>query len=188
MLPPPPVLAPPGGADVLVGLTVMLGTGVGGAVVAVVDGAGVGGAEVGGLAGGVDGFGVGVWQVHVGEGDGVGVWQVQVGVGVGVGTVGAGVGWWQVHVGVGVGLFPPPPWLLALAATTPALAVDRVVACAAVLVIMNAATPKAKQPDSTRRRIDIALLSLDRSPQNGSYLVVKQARSIACFNAAKRLG
>jgi hypothetical protein len=164
MLPPPPVLAPPGGADVLVGLTVMLGTGVGGAVVAVADGTGVGGAEVG-LAGGVDGFGVGVWQVHVGEGVGVGCWQVQVGVGVG--TVGAGVGWWQVHVGVGVGLFPPPPWLLALAATTPVRATDRVVACAAVLVIMNAATPKAKQPDSTRMRIDIALLSLDRSPKTG---------------------
>jgi hypothetical protein len=175
MLPPPPVLAPPGGADVLVGLTVTLGTGVGTAV-AVDDGAGVGGAEVGGLAGGVDGFGVGVWQVHVGEGVGVGCWQVQVGVGVG--TVGAGVGWWHVHVGVGVGLFPPPPWLLTLAATTPVRAADRVVACAAVLVIMNAATPKVKQPDSTRMRIDIALLSLDRSP-NGSYLVVKQARSLA---------
>jgi hypothetical protein len=164
MLPPPPVLAPPGGADVLVGLTVTLGTGVGTAV-AVDDGAGVGGAEVGGLAGGVDGFGVGVWQVHVGEGVGVGCWQVQVGVGVG--TVGAGVGWWQVHVGVGVGLFPPPPWLLTLAATTPVRAADRVVACAAVLVIMNAATPKVKQPDSTRMRIDIALLSLDRPPKTG---------------------
>jgi hypothetical protein len=155
MLPPPPVLAPPGGAEVLVGLTVMLGTGAGGAVVAVVDGAGVGGV-VGGLAGGVDGFGVGVWQVHVGEGDGVGVWQVQVGVGVGLEAVGAGVGLWQlVHLGVGVGLFPPPPWLLT-AATTPVRAADRVDACAAVLVIMNAATPKAKQPDSTRMRIAIS--------------------------------
>jgi hypothetical protein len=177
MLPPPPVPAPPVGAPVAVALTVTLGTGVGGAVVAVDDGTGAGGAEVGGLAGGVDGFGVGVWQVHVGEGvgGGVGFWQVQVGVGVGLDAVGAGVG-----------LFPPPPWLLTLAATTPVRAADKVVACAAVLVIMNAATPKAKQPDSTRMRIDIALLSLDRSP-NGSYLVVKQARSIACFNAAKWL-
>jgi len=143
---------------VAVALTVTLGTGVGGAVVAVDDGAGVGGAEVGGLAGGVDGFGVGVWQVHVGEG---------VGGGVGLDAVGAGVGWWQVHVGVCVGLFPPPPWLLTLAATTPVRAADRVVACAVVLVIMNAATPKAKQPDSTRMRIDIALLSLDRPPKTG---------------------
>jgi hypothetical protein len=165
MLPPPPVLAPPGGADVLVGLTVMLGAGLGGAELAVADGTGAGG-ELGGLAGGVGGFGVGVWQVHVGvgvwqvhvgEGVGVGCWQVQVGVGVAEDTVGAGVGLWQlVHLGVGVGLFPPPPWLLTLAAATPVRAADRVVACAAVLVIMNAATPKAKQPDSTRMRIAIS--------------------------------
>jgi hypothetical protein len=52
MLPPPPVLAPPGGADVLVALAVTVGTGagVGGAEV-VTDGAGLGGVEVGGLAG-----------------------------------------------------------------------------------------------------------------------------------------
>lgn len=101
----------------LVALAVAVGTGAGGDEV-VADGAGLGGVELGGVDG--VGVGVGVWQVHVGEGVGVGVWQVQVGVGAGVLTVGVGVGLWQVvHLGDGVGLFPPPPWLLTLAATTP---------------------------------------------------------------------
>jgi len=101
---------------VLVALTVTLGAG-GDEVVT--DGAGLGGEELDGLAGGVDGVGVGVWQVHVGDGvgvggGGVGVRQVHVGVGVGVLTVGAGVGCW-----LGGGVLLPSGWLLTLAATTP---------------------------------------------------------------------
>jgi hypothetical protein len=80
MLPPPPVLAPPLGAEVALALTVVSGAG----------GAVVGLAELG-TGTGLDGAGLDL--------------QVQVGVGVGVGGVGVGVGlWWQPHVGVGVGV------------------------------------------------------------------------------------
>ena len=153
MLPPPPVLAPPTGAAELVAVAVSVTTGAGGAEV---DKLGVGEGGGGGLdgrTGGGVGVGVGFWQVHVGdgvgEGGGVGCWQVHVGVGV-------GVGFWQVHVGDGDGAGAVAPTLV--------WAADRVVACAAVPVSMNAATPKAKQPASTRIRIAISRSSsLDRS-------------------------
>jgi len=89
MLPPPPVLAPPAGADVALALSVA--SGVGGAVVALVElGAGVGGVGgavvvlvelgtgVGGAVVGLDEVGVGVGfgvQVGFGLGLGLGVWQ-----------------------------------------------------------------------------------------------------------------
>jgi hypothetical protein len=89
MLPPPPVLAPPAGADVAVALPVT--SGVGGGVVGVVGlvvlGAGpVGAGLVGGGGGGLDG---GVLDGLVGVGFGV---FEQVGVGLGVGV---GFGVWQ---------------------------------------------------------------------------------------------
>lgn len=178
MLPPPPVLAPPPGAAELVLVADTVGIGevdTDGDI----DGLGVGTGLDGGGVGRVGvGVGVGVWHVHVGVGVGVGVWQVHLGVGVG-----EGVGVWQLHVGVGVGVVLPfpPTWPLTAAETpTLAWAADKVVACAAVPVSMNAATPKTKQPDSTRMRIAIshsssqdrffAVISCNQAIRNRSVL------------------
>jgi hypothetical protein len=132
-------------------------------------------------------IGVGVLVGVAGGDEGVGVGLVHVGLGVGfpLGVdvhVGAGC-----HLGFGfcAGWLRPPPWLLTPAANALVWAADSVVACAAVLVRINAAAPTAKQPDSTRMRIPISRsLSLDRSLTG--HIWFKQSRSIARYNAAKR--